>query len=78
VKDFVAHTNPLNVLKGRSLMKDSSSFSQDQQRWQVCSQRDLWLEHKEQGWQLTGTNHQPPSLQLMAWQSGMSTTELNS
>lgn len=78
VKDFVAHTNPLNVLKGRSLMKDTASFSQDQQRWQVCAQRDLWLEHKEQNWQLTDVNHTPQSLQLMTWQSGMPTTELNS
>lgn len=59
-------------------MKDASSFSQDQQRWQVCAQRDLWLEHKEQNWQLTDVNHAPQSLQLMTWQSGMPTTELNS
>lgn len=43
VKDFVAHTNPLNVLKGRSLMQPLDSLKQVDQRWKICETKDLWI-----------------------------------
>ncbi len=47
VKDFVAHTNPLNVLKGRSLMQPLESQLQDNDSWRICDSKDLWVEHSE-------------------------------
>ncbi|WGV98570.1 choline ABC transporter ATP-binding protein [Vibrio sp. YMD68] len=47
VKDFVAHTNPLNVLKGRSLMQPLESLKQDNERWQVCDSKNLWIKHQQ-------------------------------
>ncbi|MGC9402996.1 choline ABC transporter ATP-binding protein [Vibrio genomosp. F10 str. 9ZC157] len=47
VKDFVAHTNPLNVLKGRSLMQPLESLKQDNERWQICETKDVWIKHHQ-------------------------------
>ncbi|MFM2587656.1 choline ABC transporter ATP-binding protein [Vibrio sp. TBV020] len=44
VRDFVAHTNPLNVLKGRSLMQPVEELKQDQNRLQVCSAQPVWVD----------------------------------
>ncbi|MEZ9650881.1 choline ABC transporter ATP-binding protein [Vibrio lentus] len=44
VKDFVAHTNPLNVLKGRSLMQPLDSLKQEDESWKICDSKDLWIE----------------------------------
>ncbi|NVD07782.1 choline ABC transporter ATP-binding protein [Vibrio sp. JPW-9-11-11] len=49
VKDFVAHTNPLNVLKGRSLMQLRDKLVNQNDRWQICSRDDLWVEQQDQG-----------------------------
>ncbi|MDW6002449.1 choline ABC transporter ATP-binding protein [Vibrio mangrovi] len=47
VREFVAHTNPLNVLKGRSLMKPIDELAHQEGRWQISQQHDLWLEHQQ-------------------------------
>lgn len=44
VKDFVAHTNPLNVLKGRSLMQPTHDLSSDDNRIQLCANTGIWIE----------------------------------
>lgn len=49
VKDFVAHTNPLNVLKGRSLMQLREKLANQDDRWQICSRDDLWVEQQASG-----------------------------
>lgn len=43
VKEFVAHTNPLNVLKGRSLMQPIEQLKQQDDRWQICNKQDVWV-----------------------------------
>ncbi|MCK6264103.1 choline ABC transporter ATP-binding protein [Vibrio sp. ZSDE26] len=47
VKDFVAHTNPLNVLKGRSLMQPLASLKQEEERWQICDSKGLWINQNQ-------------------------------
>ncbi|CAM3883314.1 Glycine betaine/L-proline transport ATP-binding protein ProV [Vibrio aerogenes CECT 7868] len=47
VKDFVAHTNPLNVLRGRSLMQPADSLISEPNRWQICETRQLWVEQAQ-------------------------------
>lgn len=44
VRDFVAHTNPLNVLKGRSLMQPVSELKRQQSQWQICEAQPIWVE----------------------------------
>jgi glycine betaine/proline transport system ATP-binding protein len=44
VRDFVAHTNPLNVLKGRSLMQPVSELTKEQSQLQVCTAQPVWVE----------------------------------
>ena len=64
VKDFVAHTNPLNVLKGRSLMQPLDSLKQVDQRWKICETKDLWI-------------NQHPSKLTIEGQSELSLVEWN-
>ncbi|MGB2079966.1 MAG: choline ABC transporter ATP-binding protein, partial [Vibrio sp.] len=47
VKDFVAHTNPLNVLKGRSLMLPTQELTQNKQGIELCAQQQIWMEHTQ-------------------------------
>lgn len=49
VKDFVAHTNPLNVLKGRSLMQMREQLISRDDQWQICSRDDLWVKQQING-----------------------------
>lgn len=49
VKDFVAHTNPLNVLKGRSLMQMREHLISRDDQWQICSRDDLWVKQQING-----------------------------
>lgn len=44
VKDFVAHTNPLNVLKGRSLMQPTHDLTSDENRIQLCANTEIWID----------------------------------
>ncbi|SIN95341.1 choline ABC transporter ATP-binding protein [Salinivibrio sp. ES.052] len=49
VRDFVAHTNPLNVLKGRSMMKTVDNLTHTDNRWKVCDQREIWVTAENNG-----------------------------
>ncbi|MGR2993587.1 choline ABC transporter ATP-binding protein [Vibrio vulnificus] len=62
VKDFVAHTNPLNVLKGRTLMLSKESLTQTDGAWQVCGRQDLWLEQSDKLMTLRNSDKR-----LLAW-----------
>lgn len=64
VKDFVAHTNPLNVLKGRSLMQPLDSLKQEQQRWKICDAKDLWVNQHPSKLSIEGQ----PDLTLVEWE----------
>ncbi|MGY3572610.1 choline ABC transporter ATP-binding protein [Vibrio paucivorans] len=64
VKNFVAHTNPLNVLKGRSLMQPVDELESQGKRWQVCSESELWVGHENNVLKL----HQQSELQLIHWE----------
>jgi len=63
VKDFVAHTNPLNVLKGRSLMQSRDELVEQEQKVLICSQQQLWVEQSERGLKLLNSDKS-----LMDWQ----------
>jgi len=54
VRDFVAHTNPLNVLKGRSLMKPANELVKESERWQLCQQSNVWIEKENTDWIISG------------------------
>lgn len=56
VKDFVAHTNPLNVLKGRSLMQAREELTQRDDKWQICSAEQLWVEESSNGLSLVDSS----------------------
>ncbi len=43
VKDFVAHTNPLNVLKGRSLMQPIQHLKEQDAKLCICEKHDIWV-----------------------------------
>ncbi|MBY4677449.1 choline ABC transporter ATP-binding protein [Marinobacterium arenosum] len=49
VEDFVAHTNPLNVLAGRTLMTPKAELSQLDGRQQLDPAHDLWLQPEQDG-----------------------------
>ncbi|WP_139683681.1 choline ABC transporter ATP-binding protein [Vibrio tasmaniensis] len=63
VKDFVAHTNPLNVLKGRSLMQPLDSLTQEDESWKICDSKDLWIEQSEGALSVKGES----TLALVEW-----------
>ncbi|MEZ9245576.1 choline ABC transporter ATP-binding protein [Vibrio lentus] len=63
VKDFVAHTNPLNVLKGRSLMQPLDSLKQEDESWKICDSKDLWIEQSEGTLSVKGES----TLALVKW-----------
>ncbi|WP_105901116.1 choline ABC transporter ATP-binding protein [Vibrio gangliei] len=56
VKDFVAHTNPLNVLKGRSLMQPIEDLTTENHRIQLCSSNDIWIQSPTSDDQLENLN----------------------
>ncbi len=56
VKNFVAHTNPLNVLKGRSLMQSRNELNRRGSQWEVSAADELWVEQKSKGLELVDSN----------------------
>ncbi len=56
VRDFVAHTNPLNVLKGRSLMKAKNELACRKDQWEINPSESLWVEQGQTGLQLVDSN----------------------
>ncbi|CDT43317.1 ABC transporter: ATP binding protein [Vibrio crassostreae] len=73
VKDFVAHTNPLNVLKGRSLMQPLDSLTQENESWKICDSKDLWIEQSEGALSVKGE----PTLALVEWNESDDLTAIN-
>ncbi|MGI2920504.1 choline ABC transporter ATP-binding protein [Vibrio diabolicus] len=65
VADFVAHTNPLNVLKGRSLMRDD--LVREDERVLICPDKDIWVTQESKGLSLAGTDKS-----LLQWKSDSS------
>ncbi|CDU12026.1 choline ABC transporter ATP-binding protein [Vibrio coralliirubri] len=74
VKDFVAHTNPLNVLKGRSLMQPLDSLTQENESWKICDSKDLWIEQSEGALSLKGES----ALALVEWSESDDLTAISS
>ncbi|MBF4443130.1 choline ABC transporter ATP-binding protein [Vibrio anguillarum] len=68
VKEFVAHTNPLNVLKGRSLMQPIEQLKQQDERWQVCKKQDIWVAQHDKTLTLYGAT----STALIHWDTQVS------
>ncbi|MCY9845317.1 choline ABC transporter ATP-binding protein [Vibrio caribbeanicus] len=65
VRDFVAHTNPLNVLKGRSLMKAKNELACRKDQWEINPSESLWVEQGQAGLQLVDSNKT-----LVDWTNG--------
>ncbi|WP_318455035.1 choline ABC transporter ATP-binding protein [Photobacterium leiognathi] len=57
VRDFVAHTNPLNVLKGRSLMTPLSGLEQQGNTYKVCDADELWIAQNEDTLSIVNKGH---------------------
>jgi glycine betaine/proline transport system ATP-binding protein len=68
VRDFVAHTTPLNVLKGRSLMRAADNITCIDEKWQLSIHADLWIEHSKSksGWLVSGSH----PFNIIDWQQG--------
>ncbi|MBM4937332.1 choline ABC transporter ATP-binding protein [Vibrio parahaemolyticus] len=64
VADFVAHTNPLNVLKGRSLMKSSDTLVREEERVLICPDKEIWVTLESKGLSLPNSEQS-----LMKWVS---------
>ncbi|HCM1323686.1 choline ABC transporter ATP-binding protein [Vibrio parahaemolyticus] len=64
VADFVAHTNPLNVLKGRSLMKSSDALVREEERVLICPDKEIWVTQESKGLSLPNSEQS-----LMKWVS---------
>ncbi|EIU6824010.1 choline ABC transporter ATP-binding protein [Vibrio parahaemolyticus] len=64
VADFVAHTNPLNVLKGRSLMKSSDALVREEERVLICPDKEIWVTQESKGLSLPNSEQS-----LMKWES---------
>ncbi|OED89396.1 choline ABC transporter ATP-binding protein [Vibrio crassostreae] len=73
VKDFVAHTNPLNVLKGRSLMQPLDSLTQENESWKICDSKDLWIEQSEGALSVKGES----ALALVEWSESNDLTAIS-
>ncbi|MFA0095930.1 choline ABC transporter ATP-binding protein [Vibrio splendidus] len=73
VKDFVAHTNPLNVLKGRSLMQPLDSLTQENESWKICDSKDLWIEQNKGALSVKGES----TLALVEWSESDDLTAIN-
>lgn len=72
VRDFVAHTNPLNVLKGRSLMQPVSELKRQESQWQICEAQPIWVEQANRQLNLIKGSAE---LNLMYWDSHTSRIE---
>ncbi|GEM75788.1 choline ABC transporter ATP-binding protein [Vibrio sagamiensis] len=72
VADFVAHTNPLNILKGRSLMQVKSELEQQEDRVLVCDDKQLWVEQHCKGLSLVDTDKS-----LVNWKSELEPIDEN-
>ena len=69
VRAFVAHTNPLNVLRGHSLMRPLAECEQRGGETCLDSQGDIWFKLDGQGG-LQGARRGTDELQLQRWAAG--------
>ncbi|WP_305404761.1 choline ABC transporter ATP-binding protein [Photobacterium leiognathi] len=64
VRDFVAHTNPLNVLKGRTLMTPLTALEQQGNTYKVCDADELWIVQNEDTLSIVNEGN----LDCLSWQ----------
>ncbi|ELA8168872.1 choline ABC transporter ATP-binding protein [Vibrio parahaemolyticus] len=76
VADFVAHTNPLNVLKGRSLMKSSDVLVREEERVLICPDKEIWVTQESKG--LSLPNSEQSLIQWVSESSNLDDVESNS
>ncbi|HCG5487171.1 choline ABC transporter ATP-binding protein [Vibrio parahaemolyticus] len=76
VADFVAHTNPLNVLKGRSLMKSSDVLVREEERVLICPDKEVWVTQEPKG--LSLLNSEQSLIQWVSESSNLDDVEANS
>ncbi|MBD1597253.1 choline ABC transporter ATP-binding protein [Pseudomonas typographi] len=69
VRTFVAHTNPLNVLRGRSLMRPLAACTGSGGDAQLDPGSDSWLTLSENGY-LQGARQGTAPLDIQSWASG--------
>jgi glycine betaine/proline transport system ATP-binding protein len=69
VRSFVAHTNPLNVLRGRSLMRSIETCEQRDGDTCLDEVTDIWLQRDDQGG-VTGARRGARALDLQDWRAG--------
>ncbi|ELB2074312.1 choline ABC transporter ATP-binding protein [Vibrio parahaemolyticus] len=76
VADFVAHTNPLNVLKGRSLMKSSDTLVREKERVLICPDKKIWVTQESKG--LSLPDSEQSLIQWVSESSNLDDVESNS
>ncbi len=76
VADFVAHTNPLNVLKGRSLMKSSDALVREEERVLICPDKEIWVTQEPKG--LSLPKSEQSLIQWVSESSNLDDVESNS
>lgn len=76
VADFVAHTNPLNVLKGRSLMKSSDVLVREGERVLICPDKEIWVTQESKG--LSLPDSEQSLIQWVSESSNLDDVESNS
>ncbi|MCX8889763.1 choline ABC transporter ATP-binding protein, partial [Vibrio parahaemolyticus] len=76
VADFVAHTNPLNVLKGRSLMKSSDTLVREKERVLICPDKKIWVKQESKG--LSLPDSEQSLIQWVSESSNLDDVESNS
>ncbi|EIO3704017.1 choline ABC transporter ATP-binding protein [Vibrio parahaemolyticus] len=76
VADFVAHTNPLNVLKGRSLMKSSDALVREKERVLICPDKEIWVTQESKG--LSLSDSEQSLIQWVSESSNLDDVDANS
>ncbi|NVK40139.1 MAG: choline ABC transporter ATP-binding protein [Oceanospirillaceae bacterium] len=77
VKNFVAHTNPLNVLRGRSLMTGMGELQRLDELVVLNGQEDTWLRMDDAG-HLVAAGRKEQALRVEQWQKGADVLSLDS
>ncbi len=75
VEDFVAHTNPLNVLRGRSLMTEVANLERIEDRL-LLNPNDHTCVSTDPSGQVISAHRQNQPLELHHWQEGQNTDHL--
>ncbi|WP_432470263.1 choline ABC transporter ATP-binding protein [Amphritea sp. HPY] len=75
VEDFVAHTNPLNVLRGRSLMTDATTLERLDDMLVLNSNDNTCISTDHFG-QVVSASRQGQTLALHEWQEGQDISRL--